>query len=120
MEKEREESVPLEDFVEYIQDATTQRLPETRMGRKLKRSLKKVKGYVDIYNTKDISKLRKSQIAIIEAINDFFKEADAAEEGPSANSITSVYNLLENILNYPYEDEHRIIQLENYSGKELK
>ncbi len=119
MDKNIEETIPLDDFVEYIEDHNTSRLPETRMGKKLKNSLKKSGGYVDIYNTKNISSLDVGQAKIVEAVEDFFKEAEATEEGPSTNYITSVFNLLENILNYPYEDEHRIIHLDNYSGKEF-
>lgn len=48
---------------------------------------------------------------IVEAVEEFFKEAETLEEDTHSQTIDTLYTVLENILNYPYEDEHRIIQM---------
>ena len=52
MNLETEVQVPLDDFVEYVPEQAILRLPETKMGIKLKSSLKNSKNYKNIYNMK--------------------------------------------------------------------
>jgi hypothetical protein len=100
-----EQPVPLNDFVDYIEDLSIPRLPETKMGRKLKNNLKKDADYDDLYSMKNYMALSDEKRNIVEAVEVVFKEA---------TSIDSVFTILDNILNYPYEDSHRIIRLEQY------
>jgi hypothetical protein len=51
---------------------------------------------------------------IVEAVEVVFKEAESIEISPHGNSIESVFTLFDNILNYPYEDIHRILNLDQY------
>lgn len=119
MNTDKEKQVPLDDFVEYIEDSTVPRLPETKMGHKLKSVLKKTSNYKDIYNMKNYMALSDDENKIVEAVEDFFRAAEGLENASHSSALDSVFTILDNILNYPYEDDHRIIQLENYPDEKI-
>lgn len=47
------------------------------------------------------------------------KIAEANVSTVNSSYLDSVFNLLENILNYPYDDDHRILDLEFYSDNKI-
>jgi PUB domain len=102
MNLETEVHVPLDDFVEYVQEQAILRLPETKMGIKLKSTLKPSK------NPK-----------IDELVEVMFKEVEGQVTATQSNSLDSIFTLLENILNYPYEDQFRVLDLENYPDNKV-
>ena len=119
MNTSQEEQVPLDDFVDYTQEYTIPRLPETKIGQKLKIHLKKHKNYKDIYNMKNYMSLDDEERKIVEAVETVFKEAEELESTSHTDSIDCIFSILENILNYPYEDEHRILYLDNFPDSKV-
>lgn len=119
MNRDDEQVVPLDDFIEYMEDSTIPRLTETKMGRKLKNYFKKKSHYTDIYTTKNFMSLNNEERKLVEAVEDVIKEAEKVESGANSSAIESIYTIFENILNYPYEDEHRIINLMNYPDDKI-
>jgi hypothetical protein len=114
MNPDEEQVVPLDDFIEYQDDPTIPRLTETKMGRKLKNYFKKKSNYTDIYTTKNYMSFNDEERKILEAVEHVIIDAEKIESDTHSSAIESIYTIFENILNYPYEDEHRIINLMNY------
>ena len=102
MNLETEVHVPLDDFVEYVQEQAIPRLPETKMGIKLKSTLKRSK------NTQ-----------IDQLVEVMFKEVEGQVTATQSNSLDSMFTLLENILNYPYEDQFRVLDLEQFPDNKV-
>jgi hypothetical protein len=94
-------------------------MPETKMGRKLKNMLRKGHDYKDIYSTKNYMALSDEERKIVEAVEEVFKAAENIENTPNSNAIDSLFTILDNILNYPYEDTHRILQIEQYTEDKI-
>ena len=56
---------------------------------------------------------------VVEAVEVVFTEAETLEEISHSNSIDSIFTIFDNILNYPYEDDHRILNLELYQDEKI-
>ena len=119
MEDEHEEQVQLDDlmnYTSYINDYNIVRLPDTLIGNKLKEH-KRVK---NVFGSKKYLGQNEDEKAImddVEALLDI--QSGLNENESSQNHLDSVFNMFENILNYPYDDVHRILDLSNYRENKI-
>ena len=81
--------------------------------------MRKSSRYTDIYNTKNYLSLSDEERKIVSEVGDFFKDAESIEGSSQTSSIEAIFTLFDNILNYPYEDEHRILNLNDYPDNKV-
>ena len=56
---------------------------------------------------------------IVESVESMFKEVEGQVTATHSISLDSIFTLLENILNYPYEDEFRILDVEQFPDNKV-
>jgi hypothetical protein len=90
--------------------AAFQRQPPTVFGRNLISSLKRELRFKNIYDPQCVKTFSGVEKAIMAAVDDFFNHVYDSSIVPNA-CLGPIFVIIENILNYPYYDKYRIVNV---------
>jgi hypothetical protein len=115
MNNDNDEQVQLDDFVEYVNEQTITRLPDTLVGNKLKENMR----FKNVFDSKKYLAQSDDEKKILQDVEDLLEQAEANVSTANSSYLDSVFNMFENIMNYPYEDDHRILDLNTFPDNKI-
>ena len=107
------------DMEPTVEDEEFPLLPETSAGAKLRLKLRASLNYEDLVELQRFDNGSTKERAIVAAVEELFKAIDSTASGLHARTFDPLFNVFDNIMNYPYEDTHRLINLKRLSQKRL-
>jgi hypothetical protein len=98
-----------------------QKLPETKTGIKLKQKLEQdpnLKAIIE--GKKKLSEMDLAERSVVLSTLELYKAIDSSSGVEQTMFLYTIFNILDNILNYPYSDDQRILYLGRYKMKVFK
>ncbi|CDW85033.1 UNKNOWN [Stylonychia lemnae] len=96
------------------------KLPDTRTGIKLKQKLLQDESVINVKNIRKLGQLNMEEKSLVLASYELFNSIDIQAGISQTRALYSIFNIIDNILNYPYSDEQRILNIMNFSSSILK
>ena len=93
------------------------KLPDTKTGIKLKQKLLQDEAVQNVKNLRKVALLSIEDKSLVHVSYELFNSIDFQAGTQATKALYNVFNIIDNILNYPYSDEQRVINLTNFQSQ---
>lgn len=96
------------------------KLPDTKTGIKLKQRLLQDESVQNVKNIRKVASLSIEEKSLVHVAYELFNSIDFQSGTQQTKALYNVFNIIDNILNYPFSDEQRILNLTNFQSNILR